>query len=71
METVIGLTAIAVALLIGLGALGVGIGMGLLGGRLWAFWVAAFLKVPHVSPNWRPCCRRKCLSLLHCSMPLR
>ena len=33
METVIGLTAIAVALLIGLGALGVGIGMGLLGGR--------------------------------------
>ena len=34
METVIGLTAIAVALLIGLGALGVGIGMGLLGGQL-------------------------------------
>jgi F-type H+-transporting ATPase subunit c len=33
MGTVIGLTAIAVALLIGLGALGVGIGMGLLGGR--------------------------------------
>ena len=33
METVIGLTAIAVAILIGLGALGVGIGMGLLGGR--------------------------------------
>ena len=33
METVIGMTAIAVALLIGLGALGVGIGMGLLGGR--------------------------------------
>ena len=33
METVIGLTAISVALLIGLGALGVGIGMGLLGGR--------------------------------------
>jgi len=33
MEIVIGLTAIAVALLIGLGALGVGIGMGLLGGR--------------------------------------
>ncbi len=33
METVIGYTAIAVALLIGLGALGVGIGMGLLGGR--------------------------------------
>ena len=33
MDTVIGLTAIAVALLIGLGALGVGIGMGLLGGK--------------------------------------
>ncbi len=33
METVIGYTAIAVALLIGFGALGVGIGMGLLGGR--------------------------------------
>ena len=33
METVIGLTAIAVALLIGLGALGVGIGIGLNVGR--------------------------------------
>lgn len=33
METVIGMTAIAVALLIGMGALGVGIGMGLLGGK--------------------------------------
>ncbi len=33
MEVVIGNTAIAVALLIGLGALGVGIGMGLLGGK--------------------------------------
>ena len=33
METVIGSTAIAAAILIGLGALGVGIGMGLLGGR--------------------------------------
>ncbi len=33
METVIAYTALAVALLIGLGALGVGIGMGLLGGR--------------------------------------
>ena len=37
METVIGFTAIAVALLIGLGALGVGIGMGLLGGRFLDF----------------------------------
>jgi F-type H+-transporting ATPase subunit c len=33
MDTVLGMTAIAVGLLIGLGALGVGIGMGLLGGR--------------------------------------
>ena len=33
METVLGYTAISVALLIGRGALGVGIGMGLLGGR--------------------------------------
>jgi F-type H+-transporting ATPase subunit c len=33
METVIGMTAISVALLIGLGAVGVGVGMGLLGGR--------------------------------------
>jgi len=33
METVIGFTAIAVSILIGLGALGVGVGMGLLGGR--------------------------------------
>lgn len=33
MESVIGSTAIAVALLIGMGALGVGVGMGLLGGR--------------------------------------
>lgn len=33
METVVGFTAISVAILIGLGALGVGIGMGLLGGR--------------------------------------
>ena len=34
MEFVIGMTAIAVALMIGLGALGVGIGVGMLGGRL-------------------------------------
>ena len=33
MEQVIGSTAIAVSILIGLGALGVGVGMGLLGGR--------------------------------------
>ncbi|MGD9265376.1 MAG: F0F1 ATP synthase subunit C [Lysobacterales bacterium] len=34
METVIGMTAIAVALMIGLGALGVGVGVGMLGGKL-------------------------------------
>jgi len=34
MEFVIGMTAIAVGLLIGLGALGVGVGVGILGGRL-------------------------------------
>jgi F-type H+-transporting ATPase subunit c len=34
METVIGMTALAVALMIGLGALGVGIGVGMLGGKL-------------------------------------
>ena len=33
MDFVIGMNLLAVALLIGLGALGVGIGMGLLGGR--------------------------------------
>ena len=33
METVVGLTAISVGLLIGLGALGTAIGFGLLGGR--------------------------------------
>lgn len=33
MELVIGMTALAVAILIGFGALGVGVGMGLLGGR--------------------------------------
>ena len=34
METVVGMTAIAVALLIGLGALGTAIGFALLGGKL-------------------------------------
>jgi F-type H+-transporting ATPase subunit c len=34
METVIGMTALAVALMIGMGALGVGIGVGMLGGKL-------------------------------------
>jgi len=34
METVVGLTAIAVAVLLGLGALGTAIGFGLLGGKV-------------------------------------
>ena len=33
METVVGMTAIAVALLIGMGALGTAIGFGILGGK--------------------------------------
>lgn len=49
METVVGLTAIAVALLIGLGALGTAIGFGLLGGK--------FLKAQLVSLKWFRCCR--------------
>lgn len=61
METVVGLTAIAVALLIGLGALGTAIGFGLLGGK--------FLELPRVSQEWFQCCRLKCSSLPACSTP--
>lgn len=49
METVIGMTAIAVALLIGLGALGVGIGMGLLGGR----WLEGSARQPELAAMLR------------------
>lgn len=49
METVVGLTAIAVALLIGLGALGTAIGFGLLGGKFW--------KALLVNQKWFRCCR--------------
>ncbi|MEO8466870.1 MAG: F0F1 ATP synthase subunit C [Gammaproteobacteria bacterium] len=45
MATVIGMTAIAVALLIGFGALGVGIGMGLLGGR----WLEGSARQPELA----------------------
>ena len=45
METVLGMTAISVALLIGLGALGVGIGMGLLGGR----WLEGSARQPELA----------------------
>ena len=40
METVVGLTTIAVALLIGLGALGTAIAFGLLGGAGVPYWSA-------------------------------
>ena len=50
METVIGYTAIAVALLIGLGALGVGIGMGLLGGR----FLEGAARQPELAPMLLP-----------------
>jgi F-type H+-transporting ATPase subunit c len=49
METVIGMTAIAVALLIGFGALGVGIGMGLLGGR----FLEGAARQPELAPMLR------------------
>jgi F-type H+-transporting ATPase subunit c len=49
METVIGMTAIAVALLIGLGALGVGVGMGLLGGR----FLEGAARQPELAPMLR------------------
>ena len=49
METVIGMTALAVALLIGLGALGVGIGMGLLGGR----FLEGAARQPELAPMLR------------------
>jgi F-type H+-transporting ATPase subunit c len=45
METVLGMTAISVALLIGLGALGVGVGMGLLGGR----WLEGSARQPELA----------------------
>ena len=49
METVISMTAISVALLIGLGALGVGVGMGLLGGR----FLEGAARQPELTPMLR------------------
>ena len=49
MDIVIGLTAISVAILIGLGALGVGIGMGLLGGR----FLEGAARQPELAPMLR------------------
>jgi len=45
MDFVIGMNLLAVALLIGLGALGVGIGMGLLGGR----WLEGSARQPELA----------------------
>ena len=50
METVIGMTAIAVALMIGLGALGVGIGVGMLVGRL----LEGTARQPELAPMLQP-----------------
>ena len=49
MEFVIGMNVLAVALLIGLGALGVGIGMGLLGGR----FLEGAARQPELAPMLR------------------
>jgi F-type H+-transporting ATPase subunit c len=49
MDIVIGLTAISVAILIGMGALGVGIGMGLLGGR----FLEGAARQPELAPMLR------------------
>ena len=51
MATVIGMTAIAVAILIGFGALGVGIGMGLLGGR----WLEGSARQPELAGSLEEC----------------
>ncbi len=61
METVVGLTAIAVALLIGLGALGTAIGFGLLGGK--------FLEGAARQPEMVRCCKSKCSSSPVCWTP--
>lgn len=49
MDIVIGMTAISVAILIGLGALGVGVGMGLLGGR----FLEGAARQPELAPMLR------------------
>jgi F-type H+-transporting ATPase subunit c len=48
-EFIIGMNLLAVALLIGLGALGVGIGMGLLGGR----FLEGAARQPELAPMLR------------------
>ena len=54
METVLGMTAIAVALLIGMGALGTAIGFGL--------WVVSSWKALRVNQKWLLCCKLRCSS---------
>jgi F-type H+-transporting ATPase subunit c len=49
MDIVIGMTAVSVALLIGLGAIGVGVGMGLLGGR----FLEGSARQPELAPMLR------------------
>lgn len=49
MDFVIGMTAIAVAIMIGLGAIGVAIGMGLLGGR----FLEGAARQPELAPMLR------------------
>ncbi len=61
METVVGLTAIAVALLIGLGAL--------VPPLVSACWAANSWKALLVNQKWFRCCRLKCSSLPVCSTP--
>jgi F-type H+-transporting ATPase subunit c len=49
METVLGMTAIAVSIMIGLGAVGVAIGMGLLGGK----FLESSARQPELAPMLR------------------
>ena len=60
LASVLGMTAIAVALLIGMGALGTAIGFGILGGR--------FLEGAARQPEMIPTLQVKCLSLPACWM---
>ena len=55
-----GMTAIAVGLLIGMGALGTAIGFGMLGGK--------FLEGAAGSQRWCPCFRSRCSLLPACLM---
>ena len=49
MDIVIGMTAISVAILIGMGAVGIGVGMGLLGGR----FLEGAARQPELTPMLR------------------